>query len=93
MKNDRRSALLRVSGKAHTSQLRFEERVMYEHTAVPTDNLNQRWSHGTWIGEAPMNDECVILTENGIQKARPLHRVTPNEKFLISELEKARESP
>ena len=58
MKNDRRSALLRVSGKAYTSQLRFEERVMYKHTAVPTDNLNQRWGHGIWIGEAPMTDEC-----------------------------------
>ena len=46
VKNDRRNALLRVSGKAYTSQLPFEERKMYEHTAVPTDNLNQRWGHG-----------------------------------------------
>ena len=66
---------------------------MYEHTAVPTDNLNQRWGHGIWIGEAPMTDECIVLTENGVQKAKSLHRVTPKEKFLISDLEKARESP
>ena len=66
---------------------------MYEHTAVPTDNLNQRWGHGIWIGEAPMTDECIVLTENGVQKAKSLHRVTPKEKFLISELEKAREFP
>ena len=66
---------------------------MYEHTAVPTDNLNQRWGHGIWIGEAPMADECIVLTENGVQKAKSLHRVTPKEKFLISELEKAREFP
>ena len=91
VKNDRRSTLLLVSGKAHTSHLRFEERVMYEHTAVPTDNLNQRWSHGIWIGEAPMTDECIVLTEKGVQKAKSLHRVTPKEKFLFSELEKARE--
>ena len=91
VKNDRRNALLRVSGKAYTSQLPFGERVMYEHTAVPTDNLNQRWGRGIRIGEAPMTDECITLTENGIQKARSLHRVTPKEKFLISELEKARE--
>ena len=63
---------------------------MYEHTAVPTDNLNQRWAHGIWIGEAPMTDECIVLTENGVQKAKSLHRVIPKEKFLISELEKAR---
>ena len=44
VKNDRRNALLRVSGKAYTSQLPFGERVMYEHTAVPTDNLNQTWA-------------------------------------------------
>ena len=31
-----------------------------------------------------MTDECIILTENGVQKAKSLHRV------LISELEKAR---
>ena len=91
MKNDGRSALLRVSGKAHTSQLPYGERVMYEHTAVPTDNPNQRWGHGIWIGEAPMTDECTILTENGIQKAKSLHRVTFKETFLISELERARE--
>ena len=43
VKNDRRIALLRVLGKAYTSQvLPFGERVMYEHTAVPTGNLNQR---------------------------------------------------
>ena len=40
-----------------------------------------------------MTDECTILTENGIQKAKSLHRVTTKEKFLISELEEAREFP
>ena len=40
-----------------------------------------------------MTDECIIPTENGIQKAKSLHRVTPKEKLLISELEKAREFP
>ena len=93
MRNDGRTALLRDSGKAYTSQLPFGERVMYERTAVRTGNLNQRWGHGIWIGEAPMTDECIIPTENGVQKAKSLHRVTPKEKFLISELEKAREFP
>ena len=60
---------------------------------MPADNPNQRRSHGIWIGEAPMTDECIILTEIGIQKAKSLHRATPKEKFLISELEKARELP
>ena len=64
---------------------------MYEHTAVPTGNLNQRWSHGIWVGEAPMTDERIVLTENEVQKAKSLHHVTSKEKFLISELEKARE--
>ena len=40
-----------------------------------------------------MTDECIIPSEKGIQKAKSLHRVTPKEKFLISELEKAREFP
>ena len=62
---------------------------MCEHTAVPTGNLNQRCSHGIFVVGAPMTDECIILTE----KAKSLHRVTPKEKFLFSELEKAREFP
>ena len=89
VKNDRRKALLRVSGKAYTSQFPFGERVMYEHTAALTGNLNQRWCHGIWIGEAPMTDKCIIPT-NGVQKAKSLYRMTPKEKFLISELEKVR---
>ena len=93
VKNDGRNALLRVSGKPYTSQLPFGERVVHEHIAVQTDNLTQRWGHGIWIGEAPMTDECIILSENGVQKAKSLHRVTPKEKLLISELEKAREFP
>ena len=40
-----------------------------------------------------MTDECIILTQNVIQKAKSLHHVTLKEKFLISELEKAREFP
>ena len=66
---------------------------MHEHTAVPTGNLKQRWDHGIWVGEAPTTDECIILIENGVQIERSLHRVTLKEKFLISELKKARESP
>ena len=66
---------------------------MCEHTAVPTGNLNQRWSHGIFVVGAPMTDECIILTENGVQKAKSMHCVTPKEKFLIWELEKAREFP
>ena len=93
VKNDRRTALLRVAGKAYTSQLPFGERVMYKHNPVPTGNLNQRWGYGIGVGKASMTDECIILTENGIQKAKSLHRVTPKEKFLIRKLEKAREFP
>ena len=40
-----------------------------------------------------MTDECIIPTENGIQKGKSLHRVTLKEKFLISELEKTRLFP
>ena len=53
-------------------------------------NLDQRWSHGIWVGKAPMTDEHISLTENGVQKARSLHRVPPEERFVISELKKVR---
>ena len=49
VKNDGRTAFVRVFGKAYTSQvLPFGERVMYKYTSVPTGNLDQRWSHGIW---------------------------------------------
>ena len=76
VKNDGRTAFVRVFGKAYTSQvLLFGERVMYQYTSVPTGNLDQRWGHGIWVGKAPMTDEHIILTENGVQKSRSLHRV------------------
>ena len=77
--------------KPYTSQvLPFGERVMYKYTAVPTGNLDQRCCHGIWLGKAPMTDEHIILKENGVQKARSLHRVAPEERFVISELKKVR---
>ena len=78
-------------GKAYTSQvLPFGERVMYKYTAVPRGNLDQRWGHGIWVGKAPMTDEHTILTENGVQKTRSLHRVPHEERLGISELRKVR---
>ena len=50
-------------------------------------------AHGIWVGKAPMTDEHIILTENGVQKARSLHRVPPEERFVISELKKVRGLP
>ena len=73
--------------------LPFGEKVMYMYTAVPTGNLDQRWGHGIWVGKAPMTDEHIILTECGVQKARSLHRVPPEEIFSICELKKVRGLP
>ena len=67
---------------------------MYKYTAVPTGNPDQRWGHGIFsVGKAPMTDEHIILTENGVQKARSLHRVSLEERFVISELKKVRGLP
>ena len=89
VKNDGKTAFVCVFGKAYTSQvLPFGDRVMYKYTSVPTGNLDQRWDHGIWVDKAPMTDEHIILTENGVQKARSLHRVPPEERFVISELKK-----
>ena len=94
VKNDGRTLFVRVFGKAYTGQvLLFGESVMYKYTAVPTGNLDQRWSHGIWVCKAPMTDEHISLTENGAQKARSLHRVPPEERFVISELQKVRGLP
>ena len=89
-KNDGRTAFVRVFGKPYTSQvLPLGERVMYKYTSrLPTGNLDQRWGHGIWVGKAPMTDEHIILKENGFQKARSLHPVPPEERFVISELKK-----
>ena len=81
-------------GKAYTSQmLPFGERVIYKYTSVPTGNLDQRWDHGIWIGKAPMTDEHIVLAENGVQKARSLQRVPPEERFVIGGLKKVRGLP
>ena len=94
VKNEGRTAFVRVFGKACTSQvLPFGERVMYKVTSVPTGNLDQRWDHGIWVGKALMTDDHIILTENWVQKARSLHRVPPEARFVISELKKVRGLP
>ena len=40
-----------------------------------------------------MTDEHIILTENGVQKASSLHRLPPEERFVISELKEVRGLP
>ena len=40
-----------------------------------------------------MTDEHIILTEKWVQKARSLHRVPPEERFVISEFKKVRGLP
>ena len=93
LNNDGRTALFRVSGKAYTSQLPLGERVMlraYCRSNRQSESEMVPWNLG-WRGS--MTDECIVLTENGVQKAKSLHLVTPEERFLISELEKAREFP
>ena len=80
VKSNGRTAFVRVFWKTYTSQvLPFGERVMYKYTAVPTGNLDQRWDHGIWLGKAPMTDDHIILTESGVQKARSLNRVPPED--------------
>ena len=37
-----------------------------------------------------MTDEHTIFSENGVHKARSLHRVPPEERFVVSELKKVR---
>ena len=66
-------------GKRTRQVLPFGERVMYKYTDVPTSNLDHRWGHGIWVGRVPVTDEHIILTENGVQKARSLHRVPLEE--------------
>ena len=94
VKDDGRTAFVRVLGKAYTSQvLPFGERVMYKYTSVPTSNLDQRWGHGIWVGKAPVTDEDVILTENGVLRARSLHSVPLEGRIVISELKNVRGLP
>ena len=40
-----------------------------------------------------MTDVHIFLTENGVRKARSLHRVPPEERFVISEKKKVRGLP
>ena len=95
-----------ISGEERQENLIFAWFWKGLHMSIAIRRKSDVWAHcrvnrqseldmGPWnlVGEAPMTDECVVLTENGVQKAKSLHRVTPKEKFLITELEKAREFP
>ena len=87
VKNDERTAFVRVLWKASTSQvLPFGERVMYKYTAVQTGKLDQRWAMVS--GSQSTSDRRAHRSQ-----ARSLHRVPPEERFVISELKKVRGLP
>ena len=89
VKNDGRTAFVRVSVEnTQEPSVAIRRESDDKYTSVPTGNLDRRWSHGIWVGKAPMTDEHIILTENGVQKARSLHRVPLEERFVISKLKK-----
>ena len=87
-KKDGSSPWIMSVGKACTGQV-----LPFKYTAVPAGNLDQRWGHGIWVGKAPMTDEHITLTENGVQTARSLYRVPFEERFVISYLKKVRVLP
>ena len=94
VKNDGRTAFVRVFGKICTGHLLpLGARVLYKYTAVTTSNLDQRWGHGIWVGKAPTTDEHIILIESGVRMARSVHLVPLEERFVASELKKMRGLP
>ena len=69
VKNDGRTAFVRVFWKAYTGQvLPFGERVMYKYTSVPTGNLDQRWGHGIWVGKAPWDHSSLRAGSHSSRK-------------------------
>ena len=94
VKNDGRTAFVRVFGKAYTSQvLPFGARVMYKYTSVP--NRQSGSEMGPWnLGWQGANDRRTHHSHGQmVQKARSLHRVPLEERFVVSELKKVRGLP
>eukprot|EP00959_Pyramimonas_sp_CCMP1952_P268449 5612883-Pyramimonas_sp.AAC.1 len=61
---------------------------MYKYTAVPSGNLDQKWARGVWVGKAPLTDEHLVLTVDGVKKARSVHRLPVDERYVKEELAK-----
>ena len=94
VRSDGRTSHVRIFGKAYSGEvLPFGERVLYKFTAAPTGNVDQKWAHGIWVGKAPLTDEHLILTENGVKKARSVRRVPVDLRCAMSELKKVKGLP
>ncbi|CAK0840370.1 unnamed protein product, partial [Prorocentrum cordatum] len=94
VKSDGRTPYVRIFGKAYGGEvLPFGERVMYKYTAVPSGNLDQKWAHGVWVGKAPLTDEHLVLTVDGVKKARSVHRLPVDERYVKEELAKVKGLP
>ena len=76
MKNDGRTAFVRVFGKTvHEPSVAIRRKSDVQVHNRANKQSGSEMGHGIWVGKAPMTDEHIILTENGVQKARSLHRV------------------
>ena len=42
-------------------------RVLGKHARAKCCHSEKEWSHGIWVGKAPMTDEHIIVTESGVQ--------------------------
>ena len=93
VKNDGKNELVRVFWKGLHESVAIRRKSDVRAHCRANRQSESDMGHGIWYGEAPKTDECIIPTENGVQKAKSLHHVTLKEKFLISELEKARKFP
>lgn len=61
--------------------IEFGETIQFKAVEAEKDKLNTRYYKGIYVGRVDTNDENLVLTENGLFKARSIMRMTEDKRW------------
>lgn len=71
-----------LKGKAYVQpMIEFGEVVLFKAVGAEKDKLNPRYFKGVYVGRVDVSDENLILTDNGLFKARSIMRMNVDKRW------------
>lgn len=93
---DGKTAFERSRGKPYRRELLpFGERALFMPIKRGThmNKMDSRWSTGRFVGCVPRTNEVLMMTKEGVERARTVRRMEPSERWNLADWDELRGVP